>query len=103
MLPVDGMIASGEDAVAPLNVRLVEGKHRFAQREAAVVVLGHCKEGEKEEKRFKSRRVCRPFERTFTQAAQLLTNASLEERERERELYPMQSDRTCKITVPRSA
>lgn len=42
MLAVDGVVAGREDAVAPLDVRLLQRQHRFAQREAAVVVVGHC-------------------------------------------------------------
>ena len=41
MLSIDGVIPSRENAVAQLDVRLLQREHGFAQREASVHVVRH--------------------------------------------------------------
>lgn len=41
MLSVDRMIPGRENAIAPLDVRLLQREHGFAEREASVHVVRH--------------------------------------------------------------
>ena len=73
MLSVDGVIPGRENAVAPLDVRLLQREHGFAQREASVHVVRHY-----------------AIEKGKRGNALMAMN-------------PMQSESTSKITVPMSA